>query len=167
MVVAVGAGGRGAGRAADERRGRTAAAPAPDSADEVAGWLADSANRWITVHWTSEENAHRIREEGVRIERSAGDVAWGRGFYTTTRPDPQYGETGVRVAVRLTRPFVADDPIDGQERVDALLVEAGSDDIRAVLMAAGFDGVIVHRSWRNEMWAIAYTEEQVKIVVER
>jgi hypothetical protein len=132
--------------------------------EEAPTWLAGSAWGRITIHQTSASDARRIIEEGIRIERTARDAAWGQGFYTTTRPDPQYGDTGIRVAIRLMRPFVAEDPIDGQERVDALLAEAGSEDVRAVLLAAGFDGVIVHRRWRDEVWVIAYDDSQVRVV---
>ena len=62
---------------------------------------------------------------------------------------------------------MAEDPIGGQERVDAMLLDAGIEDVRGVLMANGFDGVVVHRSWRDEVWVIAYTDDQVKIVTER
>lgn len=135
--------------------------------DDVPAWLAGSAVTQITVHQTSTESARHNREAGVQIERTARDSAWGRGFYPTTRPDPRYGEVGVRVAVRLLRPFVVKDPIDGQERVDAMLLDARTDDVRAVLMAAGFESVIMHRSWRDEVWVVTYTGDQVKVVTER
>jgi hypothetical protein len=133
---------------------------------DVPAWLAGSAVHFITIHQTTASDARLIRGIGVRIERTARDAAWGQGFSTTTRPDRQYGETSVAVAIRLMRPFVALGPNDGQERIDAMLAEAQDSDIRAVLLAAGFDGVIVHRSWRDEIWVIAYDDHQVRVVEE-
>jgi hypothetical protein len=131
--------------------------------DEVTAWLADSAVRQVLTHRTTAEDARQILEHGVRIERTARDLRWGQGFYTSTHPDPQYGDTSVRVAIRLRHPFVADDSIDGQERIDALLQEAASEDVRAVLQAAGYDGVVVH-FLDGEMWVVAFADEQVKVV---
>jgi hypothetical protein len=130
---------------------------------EVAAWLAESAVREITVHRTSAAAAARIILEGVRIERSARDVRWGQGFYTSNRPDPQYSDTSVTVAVRLRRPFVAEDSIEGQERIDEMLAEARSDDVRAVLQAAGYDGVVVHFP-DGEVWVVTYADDQVKVL---
>jgi hypothetical protein len=131
---------------------------------DVPRWLAGPAVDFVTIHQMTASDARLIRETGVRIERTARDAAWGQGFYTTTRPDWQYGEVSVPVAVRLMQPFVAQDPIDGQEQIDAMLAGAQADDVRAVLLAAGFDGVIVHRPWRDEVWVIAYHDHQVRIV---
>jgi hypothetical protein len=130
---------------------------------EVAAWLAESVVREITVHRTSAEAAARIIRDGVRIERSAREVRWGQGFYTSNRPDLQYGDTSVAVAVRLRRPFVAEDSIEGQERIDEMLAEAGSDDVRAVPQAAGYDGVVVHFP-DGEAWVVAFADDQVKVI---
>ncbi|MGD9892964.1 MAG: hypothetical protein AB7R89_07905 [Dehalococcoidia bacterium] len=130
---------------------------------EVAAWLADSIVKVTTVHRTTAESAAAILRAGVHIEHTAVDVAWGRGFYTTNRPQRHAGDTNVRVAVRLRRPLVVDDPIEGQEQIDTLLREAGNEDIRAVLQGAGYDGVVV-RFLDGEMWAVAHSDEQVKVV---
>jgi len=118
------------------------------------------------VHTTTARDAELIILHGVRIDRSVSDVGWGDGFYTSSRADPQYGDTPLSVAVRLLRPFVAEDSIEGQERIDEMLTAARSDNVRAVLMEAGYDGVIVHYP-DGEMWAVAYDESQVRIVRDR
>ena len=51
----------------------------------------------------------------------------------------------------------------GQERIDALLAQAETNDVRNVLMAEGYDGVVVH--WApGDTWVVAYLNEQVKVV---
>jgi len=65
--------------------------------------------------------------------------------------------------MRLQHPFVAEDSIDGQEHIIALLQQAESDDVRTVLQAAGYDGVVVYFHV-GEMWVIAFDNEQVKVV---
>jgi hypothetical protein len=133
--------------------------------DEVATWLADSAVKQVTIHWTSEENARRIREEGVRIEQIDPEATWGHGFYTSTRPLPEFGDTGIRVAVRLQRPFIVEDRIAARELIDELRSGLGTEDIRATLQAAGHDGVLIH--WESgEVWVVAYEDEQVRILQE-
>lgn len=119
----------------------------------------------VTAHWTTVESARRIREEGVRIKQTSIDSKWGQGFYTSTRPRPEYGEEGVRVAIRLLNPLVTNDEFLAQEYIDELLSEAQSDDAREVLRAAGYDGVVIH--WDSgEMWVIAFENEQVKVIRE-
>jgi len=131
--------------------------------EDVPAWLGGSVNKLITTHRTDEASARSIREHGIRIERSDPDGGWGQGFYSGTRSDAQYGDVSVRVAVRLLRPFLAHDPIADQERIGALLARAGTDDIREALMAAGHDGVVVH--WGpGDMWVVAYTSEQVRVL---
>ena len=132
---------------------------------EVAVWLAGSAVTHIMTHWTTPGNALRIRELGVRIQATSPDSKWGWGFYTSTRPLPEYGEAGVRVAIRLRNPLVVHDQIMAQEEIDEMLARSGSEDVRAVLLAAGYDGVIVH--WESgELWAVAFDDEQVKVIQE-
>lgn len=130
---------------------------------EVASWLADSVVKLTTVHRTTAESAAAILRDGVRIDQSAVDVRFGFGFYTTTHPHPQYGNANVRVAIRLQHPFIANDPIEGDELVDTMRQVARSDDTRSVLQAAGYDGVVVHFP-DGEMWVIAFADDQVKIV---
>jgi hypothetical protein len=130
---------------------------------DVPSWLAGSAIDRIMVHTTTAQDAEQIIHDGVRIDRSISDVGWGHDFYATSRPDPHYGDTPLSVAIRPHQPSVADDSIEGQERIDEMLAAAGSDDVRAVLMEAGYDGVLVHYP-DGEMWAVAYDEHQVRIV---
>jgi hypothetical protein len=76
-------------------------------------WLADSAVTHATFHVTSADEARRLRSEGVRVERSALDTSWGRGLYSSTIPDWQYGTVAVEVAVRLLRPLVLEHALEG------------------------------------------------------
>jgi hypothetical protein len=132
---------------------------------DVAVWLAGSAVEQIMTHWTTPGNALRIREVGVRIHVTAPDSKWGQGLYTSTRPLPEYGEVGVRVAIRLQNPLVVYDQVLAQEEIDEMLARAESKDVRAVLLAAGYDGVIVH--WESgELWAVAFDDEQLKVIQE-
>lgn len=132
---------------------------------EVAAWLADSVVKQIMIHHTSPDDARRIRVEGARIERGSSDAKWGQGFYTSTHPHHEYGEAGVRVAVRLRSPLVVLDQINAQEYIDALLAQAGGEDVRAVLQTAGHDGVVIH--WQSgEVWAVAFENDQVRVVWE-
>jgi hypothetical protein len=72
--------------------------------DEVADWLAGSANRLVTYHNTSLTAATENRQNGVWIDRSRLG-AFGEGFYTSTVPEPFYGPVSVPVAIRLLRPL--------------------------------------------------------------
>jgi hypothetical protein len=128
-------------------------------------WLAGSAVNVPTRHWTSAASARRIVAEGVHIEQTELDTTWGQGFYATTGFRPDIGDTPVSVAIRLERPFVAVDRIAALEQIDELLARAESEDVRAVLLAAGYDGVLVH--WESgEMWVVAFEGDQVKVIDE-
>jgi hypothetical protein len=130
---------------------------------EVARWLAGSAVSQATVHVTNAAEARRIRAEGVAIERSGVDTSWGRGIYSSTIPDWQYGDTQVRVAVRLLNPLVITDALDGAALIDALLTGAATDDVREAVQAAGHDGVVIHFA-PGDLWVVAYRDDQVRVV---
>ena len=131
----------------------------------VAARRAGSAVPQIMAHRTTPGNALRIREMGVRIRTTSPDSKLGQGFYTSTRPLPEYGEVGVRVAIRLRNPLVVYDQLLAQEEIDEMLARAGSEKVRAVLLAAGYDRVIVH--WESgELWAVAFDGEQVEVIQE-
>lgn len=132
---------------------------------EARAWLAGSAVRQITTHRTDEVSALSIRDSGVDIEMSQEDIAWGRGFYSTTRPDPHYGMTLVHVAVRLMRPLELPDTITAAEVMDDLSARIGGGEFRDAVIAAGYDGVVLHVN-PDETWVIAYHSEQVKVIVE-
>lgn len=120
-------------------------------------------NKVITTHRTDKASAQHIHEYGVQIERSRPSAAWGRGFYSATRYSPDYGDTAVRVAVRLLRPLIVDDPIAEQERIDALLARSGTDDARQIITTEGYDGVVIH--WgAGDIWVVAYRDDQVKVL---
>jgi hypothetical protein len=119
--------------------------------DEVDAWLADSTVRTVTYHRTSAAAARSILERGPSVERSRIGM-YGQGFYSSTMPDPFYGEAEVAVAVRLRRAFVGT-----VEEVDALidplvrrfdprqgrLSPSVAASIRRALVAAGYDGLVV------------------------
>jgi hypothetical protein len=133
---------------------------------EVAAWLAASVNKRVTTHWTSETSAQNIREAGAQIKQAAIDATWGQGFYTSDRPMRESGAVGVRVAIRLQRPFVVEDRIAAHELIEDLIAETGIEDRRRAMQAAGYDGVIVH--WESgETWVVAFEDDQVKVIEER
>jgi hypothetical protein len=134
--------------------------------EEARRWLHRSAIERITFHRTDAVAARHIVADGVIIPTDGLQPAWGFGFYSSTRPDPQYGDTEVRVAVRLVSPLVLPDTVSGAEGMDNLLAEAGTEDTRAALLAAGYDGVVLHLQ-HGEIWVVAYHPDQVKIVRER
>ncbi len=130
---------------------------------EVALWLRDSAVKEVTIHRTSAEAAESIVRGGVRIAFTDSGSTWGQGFYSSTIPDRQYGDVSVRVAVRLRQPLSIRDAIDGQDVLDELRGRAETDDARVAVLAAGFDGVLVHYG-PGDVWVVAYHDEQVKVV---
>jgi hypothetical protein len=133
---------------------------------QVKAWLADSVNKRVTTHWTSETSALNIRGEGAQIKQAAIDATWGQGFYTSDRPMRESGSVGVRVAIRLQHPFVVEDRIAAHEVIEDLIAETGIEDRRRALQAAGYDGVIVH--WESgETWVVAFEDDQVKVIEER
>jgi hypothetical protein len=132
--------------------------------EEAGAWLAGSAVQSITVHCTYEAAARNIEARGVDIGSSDRDVGWGQWFYTTTRPHPRYGEAYVPVAVRLMHPLVLPDTVQGAEIMDELAARIGTDEPRDAVLAAGFDGVVLHLD-PDEVWMIAYRNDRVRVVV--
>jgi hypothetical protein len=124
--------------------------------------LAGSADAQATVHVTTAEHGRRLRDEGVDVERSAVDTSWGRGFYSSTIPDRQYGDTEVRVAVRLLRPLMITDVLDGAALIDDLLAAAGTEDVRDAVDTAGYDGVVIHFG-PGDLWVVTYRDDQAKV----
>jgi hypothetical protein len=109
--------------------------------------------------------ARAIVENGVDLDEASADARWGRAFYSSTVPAPQYGEAEVTVAIRLLNPLeVAPTEIGDVIRQD-VLEATGLDDIRAAVLAMGHDGVVIHYPYQ-ETWVIAFRAEQVKVVVE-
>ena len=127
---------------------------------EVALWLRDSVNQVVTIHQTHAATAENIVRDGIRITATDSGSAWGQGFYSSTIPDRQYGDVSLRVAVRLRQPLVVRDAIDGQDMLDALRGRAGTEDARKAVLAAGYDGVLIHCG-PSDVWVVAYYDEQV------
>ena len=117
----------------------------------------------VTTHRTTPEAAQSIREEGFRVERAEPDARFGRGFYSSTRPQPEFGTASVSVAVRLVNPLGPLPLLDIEDAILALQMEFGTVDIREVLLEAGYDGVIV-RWGPGDDEVVACHDEQVKVV---
>jgi hypothetical protein len=66
-------------------------------------------------------------------------------------------------AIRLRRPLIVADSIDGQDMLEELRERAGTEDARAAVLAAGYDGVLIHYG-PGDFWVVAYHDEQVKVV---
>jgi hypothetical protein len=118
------------------------------------------------VHRTNRESARNIIAHGISIRTDRAEPAWGYGFYASTRGDRQYGEEEVRVAIRLAHPLILPDTIGGAEIIDDLLGQSGAEDTRAAVLAAGYDGVLLHLD-RSETWVVAYHGHQVRVVMGR
>jgi len=131
--------------------------------DEARVWLAGSAVDRITTHHTDPLSARMIVEGGVDVARTRPDSRFGQGFYSTTRPDPQYGVARVRVAIRLLHPLILPDSILGTEMIYDLIAQTSADDARAAVLAANYDGVVLHLD-PDEMWVVAYFNHQVKVI---
>jgi hypothetical protein len=119
----------------------------------------------MTVHQTDEAAARSLLDEGVRIDRTDPNAAWGQGFYSSTLPDRQYGGVSVRVAVRLVRPLVIHDTVRDSELLDELMVRTSAPTYRDAVLAAGYDGLVLHFG-PGDTWVVAFMDEQVKVVVE-
>jgi hypothetical protein len=132
--------------------------------DEVEAWLAGSAVQAVLQHRTNPVAADLIERFGVEIGLGDTEAAWGQGFYACNYSEPQYGSAVLRVAVRLTHPLVLPDSVRGAGIMDDLLREAGTEDMRAAVLGAGYDGLVIHFP-RDQFWVVAYRDEQVKIVV--
>jgi hypothetical protein len=133
------------------------------SPEEVDAWLADSAVKVITIHRTDVASAQSIITDGVDLTRCSDDAAWGQGFYSRSSADPQYGEATVRVAVRLQSPLEIMDSVRDAGILELLTAQAGTDDFRAAIQAAGYDGVLVH--YGQQLVVVAFESSQVKVVV--
>ena len=140
--------------------------------EQVADWLRDSANKRVTYHCTHRRAALSIVETGIDISRSRTG-AFGQGFYTSTTPDPFYGEVEVTVAVRLVRPLVGE-LVELDERMIELARRLGSDHltteiagaIRGRLVREGYDGIIVGNGGGDGVdLVVALLADRVKVLV--
>lgn len=141
--------------------------------EEVDDWLADSAIRVITYHNTDRRSADVILRDGPRIERS-WIGSYGQGFYTSTVPDPSFGEVPVTVAVRLRRPLMMRfDEMDQFMRhlvirfspLDPRLTPLQGRRIRRELLSEGYDGIIVRDAGGDGVdYVIALRDETVRVV---
>jgi hypothetical protein len=143
--------------------------------DEVDAWLADSVNKVVTYHRTTDEAAQEILERGVDISRSR-IAAYGQGFYTTTMApsDLRRGEAEVQVAVRLHQPvvgeleevadFVDQFARDARQR-PAPITPPVAARIRQELVRLGYDGLIVRDAGGDAIdYVIALDASSVKVL---
>jgi hypothetical protein len=133
---------------------------------EVAAWLVGSVVQVVTYHRTTAAHAAVILSRGVRIERSNPEATWGQGFYSAIKPDSAYGEASLTVAVRLTHPWIVRDTIRAVEELELLMEKHGVQDRRSALLREGYNGVVVYFG-PEDLWAVAFHNEQVRIVLER
>jgi hypothetical protein len=119
----------------------------------------------MTVHQTDEAAARSLLDDGVRIDRTDPNAAWGQGFYSSTLPDRQYGGVSVRVAVRLVRPLVIPNTVQGAELLEELMAKTGATAFRDAVLAAGHDGLVLHFG-PGDTWVVAFLDGQVKVVME-
>jgi hypothetical protein len=143
------------------------------SPEDVDAWLADSAVRVVTYHNTDRRSADAILRDGVQIERS-WNGSFGRGFYTTTVPDPFYGEIAMTVAVRLLHPLHGDEDRVGD--VVAMISRRVGDRtgrlsppvaaaVRQELLSLGYDGIVVVDGGGDGVdYVIALEARAVKVV---
>ena len=144
--------------------------------DEVDAWLADSAVRVVTYHNTDRVSADAILRDGPRVELSRTG-SYGQGFYTSTVPDPFFGEVQIAVAVRLRRPLTMHfDEMDQLMRrlvlrlspLDPRLTLLQSRRIRRELLAEGYDGIIVRDAGGDGVdYVIALVDTVVRVVESR
>ena len=141
--------------------------------DEVAAWLADSANKLVTYHRTTREAAADILDRGVDVSRSRIG-SYGQGFYTATDVSQRPGDADLQVAVWLLHPLIGD-AVDVDAEIDqvvrrlagprgrlTLLMAAR---VRQVLLAEGYDGLVVHDAEGDGIdYVIALEAGSVKVV---
>jgi len=90
----------------------------------------------------------------------------GPGFYSSRRAEVQYGIARLQVAVRLLNPLGPLDSLDADGVIGNLMEQFRVDYMRQAMLAEGYDGLVVRFAPGDE-WAIAFHNEQVRIVVER
>ncbi len=142
---------------------------------EVAIWLADSVVKVVTYHNTTPQTAPLIRRYGVNIEASRIGT-FGQGFYTTTVPDPFFGDVTVPVAIRLRDPLIGhlDDIAVTMEQlvrrmnpIDGRLTPPVGRLIRREFLDAGYDGLVVHDAGGDGVdYVISIVNEAVRVVVD-
>jgi hypothetical protein len=130
---------------------------------------------YVTYHNTSPGAAELIRRLGVNVEASRIG-SFGQGFYTTSVPDPFYGDTVVSVAIRLRDPLIGhlDELAVTMERLvrrlnptTGLLTPPVARLIRRELLMAGYDGIVVHDAGGDGVdYVISLVDEAVKVVVD-
>jgi len=179
MLVSARGGGSGSGQGGSGRPTATGGEPPRPPhiirPDEVAAWLADSANKQVTYHRTTLADAQDIIEHGVDTGRSR-IAAYGQGFYTrTTRAkDLQVGETEIAVAIRILRPLAGEyEEIDAdiEQRTRRIggppgrLTREVAAAIRRELVQDGYDGIVVRNAEGVGVdFVVAFEASSVKVV---
>ena len=142
--------------------------------DEVSNWLADSANKEITYHVTSQESSNAIETNGVDVSRSsAGGLIFGQGFYTSTSLEDAKSQANtpgagvVRVAIKMKNPLdLTKDPskwgILSEIQTSGFNAES-QEKIRKHLLDAGYDGIILPGSGGARV-VVAITNDSVRVV---
>jgi hypothetical protein len=141
--------------------------------DEVAAWLADSANQRVTYHRTMRTAADDILRRGIDVTRSRIG-AYGQGFYTATVAEPQPGQVVLAVAIRTTTPLrgQADEIgpfIDGLVtrlfRRPTPISPSVAAAIRRELLALGYDSLMIDDAGGDGIdYVVALDASSVKVV---
>ena len=137
-------------------------------------WLAGSRVLTVTYHRTDPISARSIVERGVSIGRSRIG-SYGQGLYTSTIPNPEYGDYEVVMAIRLVAPLTGNDVQVG-EIIDSLAVAEGAPGgritppiaaaVRRALLRLGYDGIVVFDGDGDGIdLVVAIREDTVRVVM--
>lgn len=139
---------------------------------DVKDWLKGSVNDRVTYHLTNEEGAKQILEQGVDVTRGQG--ALGQGFYTargSARGAGAAEDTAkVKVAIRMDNPLILDKAHPDDMALFRSFTRAqgegwDSADVRARVLAAGYDGIMTPAPKAGDFWVVAMKEGSVRVVV--
>jgi hypothetical protein len=108
----------------------------------VARFLRGSVLTEPVFHNTSLEARDQIVRQGIDVMKTQ-TAGYGRGFYMASRPIARFGPIEVKVAARLMRPLDLDLEQHEAWLEQHRLQEAGPDEVRRVVLAAGHDGIII------------------------
>lgn len=143
---------------------------------EVPAWFeGHGGNTLVTTHMTSKEGAAAILKNGVDVEHSQSG-AYGQAFYTSKLPIRDYGDTPVKLAIRLDNPLsgtmdevqgVIDDMLTKGELAPtgaARWSEGAA--AREAFLGRGYDGIIVKHANPADGgdWVMALKNESVAVI---
>ena len=135
---------------------------------DVPEFLADSAWPHTSFHGNTNRTTYEhIVERGPLVEKNKRS-AWGKGFYNALEPGG-WGDDVLEVAIRTRKPMVVEnaDQLNAHIARIKRTMTTPTDDIRAVLLAGGYDSIVVrHGSDKGGDWLIGLRNEDMRVVVE-